>query len=143
MTMAAEKFGEPNKKISVPGSIDEEIWIYFRGKFKAIPRLSLVFDKSNGLLQELTWNVQPGDTEYNLAEAKKRYPNAHFSSHPSEQTNPHFIPDEIIYSDNNLGIEISYKEATTRVESITWINPKSRSIANKPKGVNPNVDWTP
>ena len=58
---------------------------------------------------------------------------AHFESRPLKQMNPHFIPDEIIFFDKQMGLTLIYREAVKEVETISWSIPRVNAAAETVK----------
>ena len=135
---ALGRFGEPDKKVNLPNAPALEAWLYFEHPSHQT-KLSLIFEKTSGVLQRKTWIVGAHEPEDNLETAKARFPTAHFENHHAKQTNPHFIADEIIFDDKQLGLTMVYREAVKEVESISWTDSKLRSLAGSVEKANPPV----
>ncbi len=99
-------------------------WLYLEGKYNAT-RLSLNFDSSTGLLQTIGWFVRENDLEAELEQSKARYETASFLSKEAEWVNSHAGPDDIYFSDQNMGLEIQYGKNRQKVKSITWRSPEA------------------
>ena len=114
---------KPDKILLLKES-SEEIWLYLEGKYNAT-RLSLNFDSSTGLLQTIGWFVRENDLEAELEQSKARYETASFLSKEAEWVNSHAGPDDIYFSDQNMGLEIQYGKNRQKVKSITWRSPEA------------------
>lgn len=124
-TMAeAEKIlGAPEKKMLLEKDPESVIWIFFRDQYRSNPRLSLVFDKSTGLLALISWSIRDTDPESNVQRAMKLFPNAHFKLLPQEWI-ADYASDDRIYEDAVTGVQIVFREMRNEVEAIVWKRPQ-------------------
>lgn len=125
-------FGSPDLSIPQDKVRDEEKWLYFEGCKWSIPRLSVGFEPTTGIVQSISWGIRPGDPENDLSKAKARFPKAKFFAKNAEWTHPDAASDEIFYSDEKLGITIVYNSTPNRVETII-LRGNKRSISTETK----------
>jgi hypothetical protein len=108
----------------------QEAWLYFAGEFQAT-RISVIFNADK--VDSVSWSVKEGDLESDLTKALSSFPSAKFKMKPAPWLpGHHYGPDEDIYTDNKLGVEIVYLRTPKRVESISWGIPY-RQLANEKK----------
>ena len=125
-TMAdAEKlFGEPERKLSFPQIPKSVIWAYLRDGFRSTPRMALQFNKSTGLLTQISWGIRDTDPELNIQKAMALFPNAQFKLLPQKWYG-HYASDDRVYQDLKMGVEIEFREMRNEVETIVWMEPQS------------------
>jgi hypothetical protein len=120
--------GHPSQVLQISSPENEVVWLYQAGKYNAT-RASFVFNTTSGILLSKTWEVRADDPEQKLERALQHFQDAKFTLREEEWINPHAAPDEIYYENRNVGIVIEVRKLRQEVAAITWLDPKSRSVA--------------
>lgn len=123
MVEASEIFGSPDMKVSLGHG--QVAWLYLEGRIP-MTRLSLVFSELTEKLLVVNWFVKEGDLESEIEKAKGRYPLARFTIIEPEWSNSHSGPDEILFSESKMNLEIVFQKTPKKVSAIRWESPVAR-----------------
>lgn len=118
--------GKPDQIVSLIKTKGQEknvAWLYLNAP-KDSTRASFIFDEQDNLLQ-INWFTESTDPESSLDFLFKRYAPNQFTSVSVPWTEGDAAPNDKIYRNTSLGIDIWYKIGNRFVESIAFSKPHS------------------
>lgn len=118
-------FGPPDLKVSLDN--DQNAWLYLEGATPTT-RLSLIFNKMDLKLVTVNWYVKETESESDIENALGRYPSAHFNKLEPEWSNSHSGPDELLFTDSKMNLEIVFQKTSKKVSTIRWESSVSQQI---------------
>jgi hypothetical protein len=114
-------FGKPDEVSTEEMNSNIERWVY-NVKNINMPRAVFLVDKTTNQLRGKSFYFLD-ETENALRSVLSGYKNANFEIKRRKQTG-HYIPNEILYSDEKMGLYFVVSDARQEVQQFSWIDPK-------------------
>jgi len=115
-----KKFGQPNRIESRELNSSVEQWVYQFKNNNHLPRAVFFIDKTSDQLSGKAFMFL-NEPDNRLAFILSKFSGVDFVQERRKQTS-HYIPNEIVYSNEAHGIFMVINDARQEVESISWLD---------------------